>query len=696
MAKIHIKMQNADKIAKGVKTVKKEKSLRVQLSMVIGALSLIICIGLSASMYIAASNALQEKAIDSLQLLATQGGVIVEKELNRYRDILTTIASTEQLTGENNINEKMEYLKKELNRSGYIRMTILNLDGKGITTEGKTPDLSEREYFQLAAKGITNVSDPVVSVNDQTVVVVIAAPIITDGKVTSVLTGTMDGNELSKITGEIVFGESGNAFMINNTGTKIAHNDHDLVINMDNDFDNVANNPNLQQLVDIEKKMIAGEKGTGEYIYEDDETGNYISKLVGYAPVPGTAWAIAVTAPKDEVMSSLLRFGTLALILGVFFLLFSLAIGVIIAGNIAQPIIALNDVVGRMASFDLTSEDSASISKAAGRQNEIGIITRSVLHLREEFHNIIYNVRGESTEVKDSFEVMLSNIGMLNASIEDVSATTEQMSAGMEETAASTQEMNATSIEIETAVESIAARAQDGLQTASKISIRAENLNKGFAVSQKNARSILDQTSDKLNIALEESKSIEQINTLSDTIMQITAQTNLLALNAAIEAARAGEAGKGFAVVADEIRKLAEDSKTAVIEIQQVIKKVTESVDNLASSSNELLGFVSDDVDNDYKQMLHATEQYSADASVVNSIIMEFSSTSEELFASIQNMIKAIAEVTAATNEGAEGTANIAEKTTEVANRSSEVVEQAVKSQQNAEKLINLVSKFIV
>lgn len=67
--------------------------------------------------------------------------------------------------------------------------------------------------------------------------------------------------------------------------------------------------------------------------------------------------------------------------------------------------------------------------------------------------------------------------------------------------------------------------------------------------------------------------------------MEITGQTNLLALNASIEAARAGEAGKGFAVVADEIRVLAEQSKAAVVHIQDVTKNVVESVTNLADGA---------------------------------------------------------------------------------------------------------------
>lgn len=327
-------------------------------------------------------------------------------------------------------------------------------------------------------------------------------------------------------------------------------------------------------------------------------------------------------------------------------------------------------------------------------QDEIGDMANALNSFLGKIRHSFTEVLEETNSVEHAVYDVNLNMKELGSKIEDISATTQQLSAGMEETAASSEEMNASNSEIESAVHNIAEKAQDGAQAAMEINNRAAMLRKNFVASQEQGNKIFVDVKGKLEAALTESKEVEKINDLTNAILQITSQTNLLALNAAIEAARAGEAGKGFAVVADEIRQLAEDSKNTVTQIQQITDNVQQSVGHLANNSNDLLKYITTNVNRDYDLMLNATEDYFKDAQFVNELVTDFSATSEELLASIQNVSKAILEVSTATNEGAEGTTNIAQKTTEIVNSSEKVRVGTVNAEDCTNKLKESVAQF--
>ncbi|WP_032122338.1 methyl-accepting chemotaxis protein [Clostridium amazonitimonense] len=376
-------------------------------------------------------------------------------------------------------------------------------------------------------------------------------------------------------------------------------------------------------------------------------------------------------------------------------MLISIAVSIlftwIISKSISIPLGAAVEYLNKISTGDFSKNIPEVFHK---RKDEIGDMGKAMDLMRESLKELVTSVKSQSNSIEYIVNNTLANVNELNINIEEVSATTEQLSAGMEETSASSEEMNASSLEIERAVQDIAKRAEEGAVSAGEISKRAITIKKDIMLSQEKAMGVFKDTKATLEKAIENSKVVQQISILSESIMQITSQTNLLALNAAIEAARAGEAGKGFSVVAEEIRKLAEQSKDTVVEIQNITEKVTESVNDLSHSSNDLLNFMSVDVYNDYQDIIDVSETYNKDAKFVDELVTEFSATSEELLASIQDMLKTIEQVTKAANEGAEGTTNIAETVMDITQKSTDIIKEAENSKEVADKLKVEVDKF--
>lgn len=93
------------------------------------------------------------------------------------------------------------------------------------------------------------------------------------------------------------------------------------------------------------------------------------------------------------------------------------------------------------------------------------------------------------------------------------------------------------------------------------------------------------------------SNSLHQITNFMDKVYTIANQTNLLSLNSAIEAARAGEHGKGFAVVANEVRKLADETKGSIDEINSIVSSLNESMKEVSISIEQVHHVISNGTD---------------------------------------------------------------------------------------------------
>lgn len=372
-------------------------------------------------------------------------------------------------------------------------------------------------------------------------------------------------------------------------------------------------------------------------------------------------------------------------------LLVASAVVYLFGSRFVRPLNAVTTHLVRISEgrFDLEIPDTRL-------KDEIGDIVKASKTMQQSTRSMVKTILEESKNIEDVLVETVKDMEALKGDMEDASATTQELSAGMQETAASLEEMNATSTQIEAAVAHMAKRAEEGSRTADEIKKRAADLRQKAIASKQSALELLGQSQKQLEAAIERSRSIGQIQILSDAILEIAAQTNLLSLNAAIEASRAGEYGAGFAVVADEIRKLAEDSRRTVEEIQTVTGSVTEAVSNLARSSENILDFISGRVVHDYDNQVKIGEQYDLDAQYVNNMMQEISATSEQLMASISNLMQAINDVSRAANEGASGASSLAEMATRVSDKSNLVLEMAEKANRSVVTLKEYVQKFTI
>lgn len=199
-------------------------------------------------------------------------------------------------------------------------------------------------------------------------------------------------------------------------------------------------------------------------------------------------------------------------------------------------------------------------------------LNKVVESLRESMKNIETasdEIRNSSKELGDvsqdtikNSELLAGDAEKIQQNVENTSASIQEVTSSVEEVAAAAQSVSKNSVDLSARTNDVAAAAEKGEKSIEAI----------VSVVETAVRST-DETASTVMKLTEHVGNIQQI---INTINSITEQTNLLALNAAIEAARAGDAGRGFAVVADEIRKLAEQSKQATVNIVSIISQIQE------------------------------------------------------------------------------------------------------------------------
>ena len=259
-------------------------------------------------------------------------------------------------------------------------------------------------------------------------------------------------------------------------------------------------------------------------------------------------------------------------------------------------------------------------------------------------------------EVRDS--VVTSN-----GSVSDLSALTEELSATMEEMSANASLINTNTESVKQEVDQIAERTSEINAYTREMKEHADSMEASARENMESTGAKVNEILTVLNQAIEDSKSVNQVNSLTDDILNIASQTNLLALNASIEAARAGEAGRGFSVVATEISQLAAASQEAANNIQRINAVVTNSVTNLSDNANGLVSYINDSILPEFERFVESGVEYNDKASFIEGTMTDFKEKTDSLKQSMLEISSSINTISHAINEGVNGVVSAADST---------------------------------
>lgn len=336
------------------------------------------------------------------------------------------------------------------------------------------------------------------------------------------------------------------------------------------------------------KQLIASEGGEGKsrYLWPENEEGRWKFQYFKYFE-PYKAY-ISVSIYEDDLYSFINNFLGVIWIsvlvsIAVFFIVFSLFLNPII--NVVKN---AQKVTKDISAGDLTNKISIKSN------DEIGSLMEDLKTMQEKLKSIIYDIVNGADSILDSSIKVNNDSNSVSSGVSVQASSIQQVSATLEEFGANISKNEENSRE----TERISFTASEGVQ-------------KGHEVTQQ-AVTAMNKIAEKIAI-----------------VGAIAKQTNILALNAAIEAARAGEAGKGFAVVSTEVNKLAERSKLAAQEIEE-LSSVGVSLSNSAGQELEEIVKEINRTAEFVKQISSASREMSIGVNQINQAINQLNLISQQ------------------------------------------------------------------
>ena len=674
--------------------MKKRFSLRYKLILIFG---LLIALASSIEGFLAvrtARKAVTEKVETHLIDKATDTAEIIDGRITAFWQFLEGIARMPFLRDSHiSYMEKMKMLAQEVQFNKALRALYIT-DEKGIIQflDGTTPSCAQEQWFIDGMQGKRFCGEPYIDERTgNSFVADIAVPVYDDNKkVIGVLIADMDGLWFAKQIDDIVVGQTGNCYIMGNSGVIIADKDAELVKTQANIIEQAKTNTALTSAaVFLEHVLDTDESEIGHYTYQG------IYYISSFATMKTTDWSVILRAPVHEFMGTVDTLRITMIGIGVIILVVALIIVYFVARAMVKPVQTVVSALQNIAQgegdltvrlpihgndevTDLSEYFNETIAKIGASIQQVGVNSSTMEEIGNELASNMTETASAVNEISANIDGVKQQAMTQAASVTETAATVEEIVRTIKQLNTSIETQAASVAQSSSSVEEMVANIASIGQTLGK----TDDVIKNLTTATGDGKATLVTSNTVTQKIAEESGSLMEA---SSVIQHIASQTNLLAMNAAIEAAHAGEAGKGFAVVADEIRKLAEESSTQGKTITATLKTLSSEIETLSASSKT--------VEEKFNAIFTLAEQVKDMSNRLTEAMREQENGSKEVLIAIKSINTVTVEVQAGSEEMLKGGEGVAEEMQKLDNLTRVITESMNEMASGAVQINNAVQE---